>query len=489
MSVITSENEYSVQTAEKSTLTSIPVVVLGDLKFPRSCSYADYDSCWSTTFCDRNLINVTACWESTVMFSAREGWVNCHSPCCTKPSCSNKRNRSSYCSKRSDANGWAWRFRCCGRRQSILLNSIFYQGKLQPGILLEILWKISSRTPATMISRLVHGRLSSEVFARIQFFRDVVGWWEDFTLVRMGGPGKIVEGDGMFVIGKRKCGVGRWHSKEHIYACTERGSRKIRRILVPDKSADVSVFDDHILPNTTMCVDDGMENTHFKNLPTVTNLSTIPGPIHIDKTDPTKHTQTVESSHSGVKMRLRLGRGLHRHNLQPVMDLEDFIYNRTDNTPQDIFKKVCDIASIYSRTIDTVSGRQSIIPFVLRQDVIGNSVGLTLSLAEQLCSSSVFRKARRYEVKSNKHISTQCYTLRNTIAGEIRTARIHNQLITWTSENPVDNDYPPVPFNTKTFAATCTCRFYKKETKLSGKLCSHVIGQLRRVIFLQSITI
>ena len=67
----------------------------------------------------------------------------------------------------------------------------------------------------------------------------------------MGGPGKIVEGDGMFVIGKRKYGVGRFHSKEHVYVCTERGSRKIRRIVVPDKSADVlAVFDPHILPNT-----------------------------------------------------------------------------------------------------------------------------------------------------------------------------------------------------------------------------------------------
>ena len=27
----------------------------------------------------------------------------------------------------------------------------------------------------------------------------------------------MVEGDGMFVVGKRKCGVGRYHSKEHVY--------------------------------------------------------------------------------------------------------------------------------------------------------------------------------------------------------------------------------------------------------------------------------
>merc|ERR1719318_485000 len=101
----------------------------------------------------------------------------------------------------------------------------------------------------------------------------------------------------MFVIGKRKCGVGRMHSKEHVYVCTERGGRKIRRIAVPNKSAAVlSVFNQHLLPRTSMCVDDGTENTHFSDLSKITQLSKIPGPIHVDKDDPTKHTQTVESS-------------------------------------------------------------------------------------------------------------------------------------------------------------------------------------------------
>ena len=126
----------------------------------------------------------------------------------------------------------------------------------------------------------------------------------------MGGPGKIVEGDGMFVIGKRKCGVGRYRSKEHVYVCTERKSRKIRRLVVRDKSADVlSVFAKHLLPGTEMCVDSGTENTYFDNLQAIITLHKIPGPIHVDKTSVRNNTQTVESSHSGVKMRLRLGRG------------------------------------------------------------------------------------------------------------------------------------------------------------------------------------
>ena len=41
---------------------------------------------------------------------------------------------------------------------------------------------------------------------------------------------------------------------------TERGSRKIRRLVVKDKTADVlKIFDKHILPNTELMVDPGTE--------------------------------------------------------------------------------------------------------------------------------------------------------------------------------------------------------------------------------------
>ena len=88
------------------------------------------------------------------------------------------------------------------------------------------------------------------------------GYFEDKNPIKMGGPGVICEGDGMFVIGKRKGGVGRWHSKAHVYVITERGSRKIRRKVVKDKSAGVlEVFTVHLLKGTTMNVDVGTENT------------------------------------------------------------------------------------------------------------------------------------------------------------------------------------------------------------------------------------
>ena len=193
--------------------------------------------------------------------------------------------------------------------------------KLQPGQLLQISWKLSSRTPISMISKLLFGGTTSEIYARIMFFRDVAGYIEDAYPIEMGDTAEVVEGDGMFVIGKRKYGVGRWHSKEHVYVCTESGSRKIRPIVVNDKSTDaLLVFAPHNLPNTEMCVEPCLENSYFSNLDTVILLHQIPGPIHIDRNDPRKNTQTVETSHSGVKMRIRLERGLHRHNLQAVLD-------------------------------------------------------------------------------------------------------------------------------------------------------------------------
>jgi len=67
------------------------------------------------------------------------------------------------------------------------------------------------------------------------------------------GHGIIVEGDGTFMLGERKCGAGRYHSKEHVYVCLERKSRKVRRIVVRDKTVDaLSVFAKHLKPNTEM---------------------------------------------------------------------------------------------------------------------------------------------------------------------------------------------------------------------------------------------
>ena len=84
---------------------------------------------------------------------------------------------------------------------------------------------------------------------------------------------------------------------------------------------------------------------HFKSLSAVSQVYEIPGPIHVDLGNRFRNTQTVEGSHAEPKMRLRLGRGLRRHNLQGVMDFEDFIRNRTDGTPQDILKTLAQLHS------------------------------------------------------------------------------------------------------------------------------------------------
>ena len=94
---------------------SLTISQCGDLIFPNECPYADYDTRWMPTFRDCILYRVTACYESSVLFAAREGWINCNAPLCEKQDCKGK-DRSSYCYKRSDVNGWSWHFRCCRRK-------------------------------------------------------------------------------------------------------------------------------------------------------------------------------------------------------------------------------------------------------------------------------------------------------------------------------------------------------------------------------------
>ena len=458
-----------------------------DLSFPRNCPGADYDSSWNSCFRDRDIYAVSCCYESSVLFAAREGWVVAEAPVCRRDACmvnfTLDAKRQSYTSKRSDKTGWSWRYPCCKRRHTLLLDSMFYKSKLTPGQLLEVLWKLACRTPVSLISVLVLGRQTSEMYARIAFFRDVAGWYEDKFPVQLGGEGKVVEGDGMFLIGKRKCGVGRYHSKEHVYVCLERGCRKIRRLVVRDKSANaLQVFGRYIRPNTVMCVDPGTENSFFKSLDAIVNLHEIPGPIHVDPNDSSNHTQTVERSHSTVKMRLRLGRGLHRHNLQAVMDFEDFIWNRTDGSPAHVFKTLGDAAKAYVSTTDCDAQRMSILAYELPADDIEYIDGLDLTAIRQLCTASVFLKTKRYEAISSHIFSTQTSAGRCSIQGQYRAARIYDQCITWGNGPPMVET--ATPFDISTILVYCTCKYFDKSTRVSGMCCSHIIGQIRRTIFL-----
>ena len=56
-----------------STTPILHTTMLNDIFVTHDCSMADYESEWSSTFNDRILINVTACFGSTILFAAREG--------------------------------------------------------------------------------------------------------------------------------------------------------------------------------------------------------------------------------------------------------------------------------------------------------------------------------------------------------------------------------------------------------------------------------
>ena len=325
------------------------------------------------------------------------------------------------------------------------------------------------------------GRERKEVYTWFRFFREAAGYWEDRYPVQMGGPDAICEGDGMFVIGKRKCGVGRWHSKEHVYVVLERNARKIRRRVVANKSSTVlAVFTRHIKPHTTIMVDDGQENVFFDHSPIIDNVFKIPGPIHIDPVDPTKHTQTVESSHSGPKMRLRLGRGLPRHNLQAWLDFEDFVFNRTDGTPCSVFKALGAATRMYSAAYDDAIVRTSKISEMLTPDALHPIAGLSEHTVKQLCTTRVWKKASQYRRFKSPTMSTQVSLDTNTLTGEMKRARIYDQLITWA-----DGDANQ-PFDLKKIVVYCDCKHFFNVTRHSGYCCTHLIGQLRRIIYLHA---
>ena len=234
-----------------------------------------------------------------------------------------------------------------------------------------------------------------------------------------------------------------------------------------------------------MCVDPGTENMCFNNLSAVSVLHKIPGPIHVDPLDPRKNTQTVERSHGSVKMRLRSGRGVFRHNLQSIMDLEDFISNRTTGDPSSIFKKLGDAAKQYCSIIDNITVRLSNIPFLLADDHIESVQGLTIEKIKSICSGGVYEKSKRFEVLKSEMISTQVFPSTNTIEGEFRAATIHDQSISW---NVATHNRSPSNFNLQYLKAICSCKYYMKVTKkreIHVKIyCTHIIGQLRRVIFM-----
>ena len=69
-------------------------------------------------------------------------------------------------------------------------------------------------------------------------------------------------------------------------------------------------------------------------------------------------------------MRVRLGRELPRHNLQAAMDFEDFVYNRTDGSPQSVFKALGESGFYYVSHFDDQVTRNSKLSSELRLENI-----------------------------------------------------------------------------------------------------------------------
>ena len=160
-------------------------------------------------------------------------------------------------------------------------------------------------------------------------------------------------------------------------------------------------------------------------------------------------------------MRLRSGRGVYRHNLQPILDLEDFITNRTSGQPSSIFYHLGNAAKLYCSTDDNIS-RTSKIPFTLAADHVDKIPGLNLTKVKELCSDSVYKKSKRFEVIKSSIISTQVYTAQNTIEGEFRAAQIHDQVISWNVSVP---NSPFQTSNRSEISLSCTCRHHIKVTE------------------------
>ena len=87
------------------------VAIFKDISFPRTCPGADYDTTWNGCFHDRNIFAITSCYESAVLFAAREGWIRADAPVCQRSDCIVKHSdickRKSYIYNRPDIRGWA----------------------------------------------------------------------------------------------------------------------------------------------------------------------------------------------------------------------------------------------------------------------------------------------------------------------------------------------------------------------------------------------
>ena len=158
------------------------------------------------------------------------------------------------------------------------------------------------------------------------------------------------------------------------------------------------------------------------------------------------------------------------------------MYNRTDGTPQDVFKKLGDAATEYVQTVDLHTLRNSCIPDRLAPDALHPVFGLSSAFIKTLCSTSVYKKAKRFEVKTSNLLCTQVDLQKNLITGSYKAVKIYDQRITWGN-----NTNHQVPFSPANLMIRCQCAFFKKKPAARVNCCKHVIGHLRRIIYISAL--
>ena len=159
------------------------------------------------------------------------------------------------------------------------------------------------------------------------------------------------------------------------------------------------------------------------------------------------------------------------------------MYNRTDGTPQDIFKKLGDAATRYIRSEDLITVRASNQAERVREDMFEVIEGLTLSKLKSICSKSVFEKTKRFEVKRSSIISTQVSKSGNWITGTYRAVKIYRQSISWGDKTGINVCQA---YSRETLEVFCECKFFGKQATYSGKCCKNIDCQMRRVIYIMN---
>ena len=121
--------------------------------------------------------------------------------------------------------------------------------------------------------------------------------------------------------------------------------------------------------------------------------------------------------------------------------------------------------------------RTSSISTLLCPDSFEKIPGLNETLIRQIAKGRVSEKANKYVVQESNIVGSMVNLKKNTIRGETRRSFIYDQEISWGREDI------PEDFNLQSILVYCDCKYFVQETRLSGYCCSHVIGQLRRILF------